>query len=146
MKQEKKSKLGSIIGIIAAILFVGIVIYAFVKDDEANEYIIEKSYSEIEKIINKDEKSIILVGRDDCSHCISFRPTVVSVAKQYDIKVYYINTNTIKNEEDYNKLWNFIGTEGTPTIAITKGGNLDAVYEGTMTRSQLISFLKAHYL
>ena len=145
MNSKTKSNMGTVIGIIAAILFIGLIIFAFMKDSEGDKYIIEKSYSEVQDIIKENKKTILLVGRNDCSHCLEYRPTVVAVAKEYDLKVIYINTNTIKDQDDYNALWEFIGTDGTPTTAIVGNGELLAVREGTQTRSQLISFLKANY-
>jgi len=145
VNSKTKDDVGLIIGIIAVILFIGLTVFAFMKDSEGDDYIIEKSYSEVKDIINDDKKTILLVGRDDCSHCIEYRPTVVAVAKEYDLKVIYINTNTIKDKEDSKELWDFIGTDGTPTTAIVSGGKLLAVQEGTQTRSQLIAFLKANY-
>ena len=130
---------------VGVVLFIALTVYAFIKDDKSNELIEEVSYSELQSIIKKKEKNVVLIGRDDCSHCISFRPTMESVAKQYKMKVYYINTNTIDNEEDYNELWAFFDANGTPTTAVVSDGKLIAREEGELTRSNLISFLKANY-
>ena len=145
MKSKKNSNLTSILIMVGVVLFIALTVYAFIKDGKSSDLIEEVSYSELQSIIKKKEKNVILIGRDDCSHCISFRPTVESVAKQYKMKVYYINTNTIDNEEDYNALWTFFDASGTPTTAVVSDGKLIAREEGELTRSNLISFLKANY-
>ena len=145
MKSKKNSNLTSIIIMVGVVLFIALTVYAFIKDGKSSDLIEEVSYSKLQSIIKEKEKNIILIGRDDCSHCISFRPTMESVAKQYKMKVYYINTNTIDNEEDYNALWTFFDANGTPTTAVVSDGKLIAREEGELTRSNLISFLKANY-
>ncbi len=147
MKKKNKSKLGSIIGIIVAILFVGLVIYAFAKDEMASDYIKEVNYQELQEIINKDEKSIIFVGRNDCGHCLSYKPIVEKVAKNNNLKVYYINTNKVAEESKENSeaLWTFFDTDATPTTAIVGSGKLIAREIGSLKEQQLLAFLKANY-
>jgi len=145
MKSKKNSNLSSILILVGVVLFIALTVYAFIKDGNSSDLIEEVSYSKLQSIIEKKEKSVILIGRDDCSHCISFRPTMESVAKQYNLKVYYINTNKIDNEDDYNALWAFFEADGTPTTAVVSDGKLIAREEGELTRSNLISFLKANY-
>ena len=142
---KKKNKVGEIIGIVAVILFIGLTVYAFVRDEKTNEHIEEITYSEFKEKVNGDKKSVILVGRNDCSHCISFKPVITKVAEEYDFTVYYINTNNIENAKDEEALWSFLGANGTPTTAVVANGNLVAMREGEITRSDLIAFLKANY-
>ena len=142
---EKKNRIGGIIGLIAVILVIGLTVYAFIKDAKTESYVEEITYSEFKSRVDKKDKSVILVGRNDCSHCVSFKPVITKVAEEYDFKVYYINTNTIDNETDFNALWDFLGANGTPTTAIVADGKLVAMHEGEMTRSDLIAFLKANY-
>ncbi|MBP5683795.1 MAG: thioredoxin family protein [Bacilli bacterium] len=145
MKTKKNSNLSGIIILIGVIFFIALTVYAFIKDGKSSEFVEEVSYSELQSIIKKKDKNIVLIGRDNCSHCISYKPTIESVAKQYKIKVYYINTNTIDNEEEYDTLWDFFDAGGTPTTAVVSDGKLIAREEGELTRSKLISFLKANY-
>ena len=142
---QKKSKVGGIIGFIAVVLVIGLTVYAFIKDAKTESHVEEITYSEFKEKVNGDKKSVILVGRNDCSHCISFKPVITKVAEEYDFTVYYINTNNIKEESDFNALWDFLGANGTPTTAVVAEGKLVAMHEGEMTRSDLIAFLKANY-
>ncbi len=143
---QKKSRIGGIIGLVAVALVIGLTVYAFVKDAGEKEIVEEITYSEFKERVNKKEKSVILVGRDDCSHCISYKPVITKVAQEYKFNVYYINTNTIKDANDFDALWDFLGASGTPTTAIVAEGKLLAMREGELTRSDLIAFLKANYL
>ena len=142
---QKKNRIGGIIGIVAVVLVIGLTIYAFIKDAKTEEHIEEITYSEFKDKVDGSKKSVILVGRNDCSHCVSFKPVITKVAEEYDFTVYYINTNNITNQEDFDALWNFLGAEGTPTTAVVSEGKLLAMHEGEMTRSDLIAFLKANY-
>ena len=142
---QKKNRIGGIIGIVAVVLVIGLTIYAFIKDAKTEEHIEEITYSEFKDKVDGSKKSVILVGRNDCSHCVSFKPVITKVAEEYDFTVYYINTNNITNQEDFDALWNFLGAEGTPTTAVVQDGKLLAMHEGEMTRSDLIAFLKANY-
>lgn len=143
---NKKSRIGGIIGLLAVIAVIGLTIYAFVKDAKTESYMEEITYSEFKDKVNGSKKSVIMVGRNDCSHCVSFKPVLTKVAEEYNFTAYYINTNNIKEESDFNALWDFLGANGTPTTAIVQDGKLIAMHEGEMTRSDLIAFLKANYL
>ena len=145
MRNNNKTKIGGIIGIIAVIAVIGLTIYAFVKDAKTEEHVEEITYSEFKDKVDGKNKSVILVGRNDCSHCVSYKPVITKVAEEYDFTVYYINTNNIENVEDEEALWNFLGANGTPTTAVVANGNLVAMREGEITRSDLIAFLKANY-
>ena len=145
MKNNNKTKIGGIIGIVAVIAVIGLTIYAFVKDAKTEEHVEEITYSEFKDKVEGKNKSVILVGRNDCSHCVSYKPVITKVAEEYDFTVYYINTNNIKEESDFNALWDFLGANGTPTTAVVAEGKLVAMHEGEMTRSDLIAFLKANY-
>ena len=142
---NKKNRIGGIVGLLAVILVIGLTVYAFIKDARTEAHVDEITYSEFKEKVNGSKKSVILVGRDDCSHCITYKPVITKVAEEYDFTVYYINTNKISDSNDFNALWDFIEAEGTPTTAIVSEGKLQAVHEGEMTRSDLIAFLKANY-
>ena len=142
---NNKSRIGGIVGLIAVILVIGLTVYAFIKDAKTESYVKEITYSEFQDKVNGSKKSVILVGRDNCSHCISYKPVITKVAEEYDFTVYYINTNNINDETDFNALWDFLGADGTPTTAIVQDGKLLAMREGELTRSDLIAFLKANY-
>ena len=142
---QKKSRIGGIIGLVAVILVIGLTIYAFVKDAKTEGHMEEITYSEFKDKVNGKKKSVIMVGRNDCSHCVSYKPVITKVAEEFDFQVYYINTNNIDNEEDFNALWDFLGANGTPTTAVVANGELVAMHEGELTRSDLIAFLKANY-
>ena len=142
---NNKSRIGGIIGLVAFALIVGLTIYAFVKDAKTDSYMEEITYSDFKDKVNSKKKSVIMVGRDNCSHCVNFKPVLTKVAEEYDFTAYYINTNEIENQSDFDALWEFLGAEGTPTTAVVQDGKLIAMHEGEMTRSDLIAFLKANY-
>ncbi len=108
MKKEKKKEKSSlkdkildIVPIIAILLIVFLV--AIMISNEKNISKTMKihniSYSEFQDKIKEDKFNIILIGRDNCSHCADYKPLVNQVANQYDLNVWYLNISTLQEEE-----------------------------------------------
>ena len=108
MKKEKKkeknnikNKLLDFVPLLAILLIVFLV--AVMVSNEKNISKTMKihniSYSEYEDKIKEDKFTIILIGRDDCSHCADYKPLVNQVANEYDLDVWYLNTDSLKEEE-----------------------------------------------
>lgn len=73
-----------------------------------------------EKMANK-ETFALYIGNDSCTHCISYRPILEKVLKDYDITIYQIDNSKLTDEE-YNEFRAYINISGTPTIVfITEG-------------------------
>lgn len=75
----------------------------------------------IEKIDNK-ESFILCISATYCDHCNNYKPKLEKIAKEYDIKIYYIDFDKYNNEEQ-NKFKSYISFDGsTPvTVFIKKG-------------------------
>jgi len=83
--------------------------------------IIEISFDEfITKIENK-ESFAIYIGNDDCTHCISYMPTLIEVLNEHDITIYKIDNNKL-SEKEYKIFEEHINISGTPTIAFIENG------------------------
>jgi predicted bacteriocin transport accessory protein len=89
--------------------------------------------------MKEEEKSIIYVARPGCSWCQKESPIVKSVGSEYDLKIYYLNTDPfwdseaqtytaegqkfIDSDEHYKDGW------GTPnTIIVGNGKVLDGEF------------------
>ena len=86
----------------------------------SDKYIKEISLDDFkEKMANK-ETFALYVGNENCSHCISYLPTLKSVLKEYKITIYHLDNSKLSKKE-YNEFNEYLSISGTPTIAfITK--------------------------
>ena len=96
MKNIKKSDILLIAG-----LLVVVILSCFLMKGEklgpGGSY--ELSYSEyVEKTLNGD-KFVLVVESSTCSHCINYMPVVKRFSKSKGVKIYYIDTNTLKSDE-----------------------------------------------
>ena len=96
-------------------------------------------------VITRNEKNIIFIGRDDCSHCVTYKPIIIEVAIKYGLTIYYINTNNITSIDEFNELLTFFDTNATPTTAIVSGGRIIDKHIGNMDQNSLIEFLNKSY-
>ncbi len=93
----------------------------------------------------KDEYVVSVLAQTTCSHCHNLKPIIEEVQNENGFKLHWIDIDTL-SEIDRNavtniyKLENF---EGTPHTFITKNGTLLKEKSGEMTKTKLISFLKA---
>ena len=104
-------------------------------------YLVDIDYSQFTDLVAKEDKSIVLVGRPTCSHCVAFKPIITKVANDYEVEVYYLNTDEITNETDFNNLWDFIEASGTPTTVIVGNDKLISSREGELPREELVNWL-----
>ena len=110
-------------------------------NSEVKSHLIDIDYDKFTELIKGNEKSVVMVGRPTCSHCVAFKPVITKVANDYEIDIYYLNTDEILDEDDFNDLWDFIEASGTPTTVIVGENKLISGQEGEMTREKLVSWL-----
>lgn len=111
-------------------------------------------YQDYEDLITQKETQIIVIGQTTCSHCIAIKPTLNSIAKDYDLTINYLNITKISEDEytsfseslktiEYNDP-DFIedGSFGTPLTLIVKDGKVIDYISGQRTKSQLVREFK----
>ncbi len=146
--QPNKKLTRNIIITIGVIIVFGLVFYISLKQEERineankNTKFHEISIDEYNQLLNSDKRFVLLLGRPDCSHCINFKPIIMSFAKDYDVDVYYLNTDLIETLEDWDTIWNMVEQEGTPTVAVIEKQQLIKSNAGEMTTLELEEFLK----
>ena len=79
--------------------------------------------------MNSSEKSIIYVARPTCSWCQKQSPIVKSLGAQYNLTIYYLNTdNVTSDDEAYKKFQDssehYQGDWGTPNTIIVSDGKV----------------------
>ena len=115
-------------------------------------------YEEYEELINDSGKQIVVVGQTTCSHCITIKPALNSVAEDYDLDINYLNITEI-TEEESNKFTDSLnkieyndpdfvedGSFGTPLTLIIENGKVVDYISGARTKSQLVREFKKNDL
>ena len=128
-------------------------------DEELRHYKVVENAAEYQKLVKaKKTVTMAVFGRDTCSWCNLFKPVYNTVAEEYNVDIYYFDSDSFDTEE-YTKIMNMgltlpascnNGTEkniadgfGTPLTIFTKNGKvIDCISSGYMNKSALITKLK----
>ena len=92
---------------------------------------------------NAEAVTFIVVGRSNCSHCVTYKETITNVVKKYPVNIYYLDMLKVDNSviasinNDYN-------VTGTPTTLIFKNGEFVDKLVGKKSETTLISELKKY--
>ena len=169
---EKFKKLLPVIGIgVAGIL---IVICCFVGEKESNKetfkltddvnQILTNAQKESSQINDEDEKDfesididkyleyyngseekIIFIGRPTCSYCQVAEPIVKKINKDYDLTIYYLNTDDFVGDDEAT----FVTSDeflkdgyGTPMLFIVSNGSIVDKVDGLSDTAHYLDFFK----
>ena len=158
MKEEQGTKKERIQGIIIAILSIIIVIGGAYFASELKYCKVEEPI-ELEAIginnfttlLNDEAASIIYLARPDCGYCQQQEPIVKAVMNEYDLTIFYLNTNELTSENfKYlfsldTKLFGEDGKDfGTPTILIVQKGKIIDSSVGLTQKESLVSLFTKH--
>ena len=141
MKKQKKKAI--ILAIVCIIVLVGAVI-ADRALDESN--LIEIKYDDMMEKVNNKESFVVLFSQTTCSHCMDFKPKLNRVAKNYKVKIYYLETDLLDKETtaELKKQFSFNGTP--TTIFVIDGEEKTAAtrINGDVSEEKIISKLKSN--
>ena len=114
MKFNKKTIIiiGVLIFILAGLIFSGVF---------ESRYLKKIKYDEVINKINNKESFVLLLSQTSCDHCKAFKPRLAKVAKEYELVVYYLETDLL-DKETYNDLKKHFSFTGTPTTVFVKDG------------------------
>ena len=141
MKKQKKRAI--IIIIVCLVLLIGGVV--------ADRMLSKSNFEEIkynkmmEKVKNKDS-FIVLFSQTTCSHCKDFKPKLEKIANEFNIPIYYLETDLL-DEDTYATLKKDFNFSGTPTtIFIIEGEEKSAAtrINGDVSREKIINKLKSN--
>jgi len=135
---NEQKKLYIIVAIIVAfiVLIFGI---NFINELNSKKYL-ENFDSKIES----GEKSLILIGRDDCAYNQMFQPLLDYMKEQYNFDYLYINTNKISSKGLTNVLGKLnINPDdfGTPHLSLIENGKVIDEIAGYVDEQILLNFL-----
>ena len=113
-----------------------------------SKYLKKISYTEYHKKLDNKETFVLEIMKKDCTHCKSLKPKLINVIEKYKIKVYYIDTATLSDEEN-TKLYQETGISGTPTIIFYNNGveeTKSSRINGDSSEDRLIAKFRANGL
>ena len=136
---NEKKKVWIVLGVVIAIIvfIIGVTIYNNMKS--------KKELKEFNNIFASSTETFIYLGRDGCSYCALFKPTLDKVMNDYNLSYKYINTSKL-NEKDLHEITDKLEFEwdnyGTPSIAIVKDNTVIIGHIGSdVSEEGLVSFL-----
>ena len=137
----KKRKSIIIVSSLIIISIIGIVLISNITS--SNGTLKKISYKELTKKTNNKEDFVLIVSRTDCSHCMSYKPKVKQIAKDYNLIIYYIDFDEEKNKEKFLNEYNLDGS--TPITIFIKDGKETSLLnrlEGDLEEEKVIERLK----
>ena len=136
---NEKKKLGILLCIVGAII-IFIIAGSIFENKESKKYL-KEFYSNL----NGSEVKLVMIGRDNCSWCQLFQPTLDYMSKKYNFEYTYVNTNKLTNSV-FNKMLKDINVDsknfGTPLTVVVKEGNVIDSLNGYTDEVDLLEFLK----
>lgn len=105
----------------AIILLIILFILVFSNANASKYGLFELKSDEVIEKINNKESFVLVISQTTCTHCISYKPVLESVAKKYKIKTYYVDVNLFSEEED-NEFKKYVSYSDTPSTLFIKDG------------------------
>ncbi len=138
---NEKKKLIILFGIVLATILL-IVIGSIYESVNSKKYL-DSFYS----ALNGSENKLVMIGRDNCSWCQLFHPTLDSMKDTYNFDYIYVNTNELTSGV-MNKMLKDINVDpnefGTPLTVVVKDGTVVDSLNGYVDEVQLLDFLKKY--
>ena len=118
--KRKRDNIINLIIVIAVIIGVCLFIYFSVNKNKDTK-VINLNVNQLKEKINNNDSFVLIITKDDCSHCKLFIPVMESIGSDYNLNFYEVSLSNLNNE-DYTYLKNIANISGTPTtIFIEKG-------------------------
>lgn len=103
------------------------------------------TYSDYEEKVENGDAFIVIIERAGCSYCVQYMPIVEEVAKEKKIPIYYIDTDTLTNDEytDLSTTNNYLKRNewGTPTTLFMLGSRVLDTIGGYVDKDSVLSFI-----
>lgn len=143
-----------LIGVVILIIFVSIFSSKGNKKLEEVEYPLtlagesglqQITYNDYETMVNNNDAFIVVIERAGCSYCIQYMPIIEEVAKEKKIPLYYIDTDTLTNDE-YTSLsttnsYLKKNSWGTPTTLFMLGDRVLDTIGGYVDKETFLKFI-----
>ena len=109
---ESKNRVVSFVIFLIFVFLIGSLVMMVVKDinEKRHNHIKEISYQTYKQEIAKDDYTIVLLARPDCSHCLKYKPLMNQVLETYNLSAYYIDVGNLEYEQ-YVELHDSVSAE-----------------------------------
>ena len=76
-----------------------------IAEKNLGEIIEISDYASLENYLSLDEINFLVIGKSGCEFCESYKPVLKEIAKNYEVKILYVDTTKLSSE-DLNSLRN----------------------------------------
>lgn len=157
-----KKNIKIILGILCIIILF--IICFNLTPNEKEEDVMTRIENQSEKITEEEQKELtqidistylekykdstahaVFIGRDTCSYCQSEKPILQKVAKDYDLEIFYVNTDTVLTEEERDLLINsneYFNSFQVPLLVVVKDEKLQGILDDLADYEQYVEFFK----
>lgn len=137
---NEKSKLIIVLSVIAAIILL--VVGTYIADEMKSK----KVYEQFEEVYNKNENTLVYIGKTTCGYCNLLTPSLNDMKERYNFEYLSIDVNTI-NSKYLTKILNMVDVKsindlGTPYLAIVSNGKMVDKQPGYVDYDKLFEFLQ----
>ena len=105
----------------------------------------QMKYVDYEEKVESGDPFVVIIERAGCSYCVQYMPIVEEVAKEYNIPIYYIDTDTLTEAEmellENNNTYLKRNQWGTPTTLFMLGERVLDSISGYVEKSSVVNFL-----
>lgn len=114
-----------------------------IEDSQLNT-LIDINMAQYFDMIKETKDNVIMIGRPTCSYCVQAIPVLRQISTEKKLDIYYLNIDTITQEEyavlseSFDELRSF----GTPFIIITNNNKLKAYQEGYLPYADMKTFFE----
>ena len=137
-----KKKVIILVSICLVVLIVGLVADKIL----SRSYLVELEYEEVLHKVDNDESFVILFSQTTCNHCISYKPKLEAVAKEYKLEIYYVDIDLL-SKSDREALGKKMNFNSTPVTLFIKNGEETSMatrIDGDADKEKIISKLKSN--
>lgn len=148
---NKKTDIFKVIGVVLGVvaLFALVFFSSTLRDkgEKLEPIIVDTTVSEYFDLKKGTEKVVILFASPECGWCQKYKPIINKVSSDYELPIYYVNTQNMTNDE-FEKVVNDSpymtskGGFGTPLTLIVGNNEEIAALEGKEEYEEVVKLFK----
>lgn len=146
-KEKKKTIIFTVVlAVIVAILLVAFVIIELKQNGTIASKEVNEVMEEFNEEFNSKEKTIIYYASSSCSYCELQTPILETIAEDYDLDYYYIDSSTLGTKQRNEILEKLEIEHATPTTVIVQNGKVVDTAVGYTEGRAYVEFFKENGL
>ena len=136
-----------IIGLLVMIVFciLSLIVISSFDNKNNNGELIKVNYNDVVNKVNNNEDFILVISQSTCSHCATYKPKLIEIAKEYNLDIFYIDYNDESTDTQIKFLKEFNLSGATPTTIFIKDGKEASLLnrlEGDLSSSKVVEKFK----